>query len=633
MNKTKRFFTLILAIIPILFLSLLFSGTETKAAGGSAVSVSYRTHVQTYGWQDWKVNGATAGTSGKAKRLESLQVKLSVLPCPGGIEYRTHVQTYGWQDWKANGDLAGTTGKAKRLEAIQIRLTGEMANRYDVYYRVHAETYGWLAWVKNGEVSGTEGRAKRLEALQIMILPKKDMGKAELNQLAENVGAAKTSDNIAFVSRTTITPAKTTFTSTVTNTNQNNQNNQNTQNNQPVVKTATGEVAISSVTHMQTLGWGTWSRNGDVSGCPGQGRRLEAFRIRLDGVSGDDSIEYQTHAQSFGWMDWIKNGDIAGTIGKAKRLEAIRVRLTGDIAKRYDVYYRVCIQGNGWQRWVKNGDIAGTTGKALQIEALQVTLLPAGSSEPPAIYKGFGPNIPGAKPDNQPANKPTTKPENKPANKPENKPSNKPETKPAEKKRDNSRTLDRILGGTKTVADYLNASGDGYLGIPYEDQYTDEYYDAHGYHDTLQCTSFFDAVMYGIGADPEIAEKLVGKNKYYCSTWIKFAKEKSATGELEVYSFPTVLAMVQSGKAEKGDLVLFESTAGIGGCDEYGNYNDNHMGFFWGNTSNEDLFWHSACSVNGIVRRVYKGNSSGNMISTIAPVSVDVKVWLVKMSH
>ena len=71
-----------------------------------------------------------------------------------------------------DGAMSGTSGQAKRLEAIQIRLTGEMAQHYDIYYRVHAQTYGWLGWAKNGEKAGTEGLAKRLEAIQIVLVEK-----------------------------------------------------------------------------------------------------------------------------------------------------------------------------------------------------------------------------------------------------------------------------------------------------------------------------------------------------------------------------------------------------------------------------------------------------------------------------
>lgn len=90
----------------------------------------------------------------------------------GNLRYKVHVQTYGWQEWKEGGAVAGTTGQAKRLEAIRIELTGQMAEKYDVYYRGHSQTYGWLGWAKNGEPAGTEGLAKRLEALQIVLIPK-----------------------------------------------------------------------------------------------------------------------------------------------------------------------------------------------------------------------------------------------------------------------------------------------------------------------------------------------------------------------------------------------------------------------------------------------------------------------------
>ena len=65
--------------------------------------------------------------------------------------------------------MSGTSGQAKRLEAIRIRLTGELANHYDIYYRVHAQSFGWMGWAKNGEAAGTARYAKRLEAIQIVL--------------------------------------------------------------------------------------------------------------------------------------------------------------------------------------------------------------------------------------------------------------------------------------------------------------------------------------------------------------------------------------------------------------------------------------------------------------------------------
>ena len=136
-------------------------------------SVSYRTHVQDYGWQSYQSNGATSGTTGKSKRLEAIQIKLENQKYSGSIQYKTHIQDIGWEtSWKSDNAISGTSGKSKRLEAIRIQLTGEMEKKYDVYYRVHAQSFGWMGWAKNGEPAGTEGYAYRLEGIQIVLVEK-----------------------------------------------------------------------------------------------------------------------------------------------------------------------------------------------------------------------------------------------------------------------------------------------------------------------------------------------------------------------------------------------------------------------------------------------------------------------------
>ena len=134
--------------------------------------IKYMTHVQTYGWQNWNYDGASAGTTGQAKRLEAIRIAFPDSTMNQYLKYKTHVQTYGWQNWVSGGTISGTTGKAKRLEAIQIMLEGKMAEQYDIYYRVHSQTYGWLDWAKNGESAGTAGLAKRLESIQIVLVEK-----------------------------------------------------------------------------------------------------------------------------------------------------------------------------------------------------------------------------------------------------------------------------------------------------------------------------------------------------------------------------------------------------------------------------------------------------------------------------
>ncbi|RGU70842.1 hypothetical protein DWW32_08625 [Holdemanella biformis] len=69
--------------------------------------------------------------------------------------------------------MSGTSGQSKRLEAIRIKLSGEIANKYDVYYRVHCQDFGWLGWAKNGEASGSEDFSKRLERIEIRLVKKR----------------------------------------------------------------------------------------------------------------------------------------------------------------------------------------------------------------------------------------------------------------------------------------------------------------------------------------------------------------------------------------------------------------------------------------------------------------------------
>lgn len=145
--------------------------------------VSYRTHIQNIGWQDWKIQDNLSGTLGKNLRIEAIEIKLNNENCDLGIEYCTHIENIGWQDWVADGQTSGTSGKSLRIEAIKIRLTGEDADKFDVYYRPVVQNFGLLDWAKNGESAGTAGFGYRLEGMCINVVPKDTVmpGPTELN--------------------------------------------------------------------------------------------------------------------------------------------------------------------------------------------------------------------------------------------------------------------------------------------------------------------------------------------------------------------------------------------------------------------------------------------------------------------
>ena len=340
------------------------------------VTVSYRTHVQSIGWQGIVTNGTMSGTSGRAKRLESIEISVAG-NSNLGIQYTTHCQSYGWLPWSANGEMNGTEGEAKRLEAIKIQLTGADKEKYDVYYRVHAQSYGWLAWATNGAPAGTAGYAKRLEGVQIVVVKK---GSPAPGVNFEGVNAASgVYQSVSYLAKNGSSPVVV---------------GQVTSNTNPSVA-GEANVNIAYRTHVQSFGWQGWKYNGVMSGTSGKAKRLEGINIKLTNKPYSGNIVYTTHVQSIGWQGnennvntWFRDGQMAGTSGRAKRLEAIRIALTGEMAEHYDVYYRVHAQTYGWLAWAKNGEAAGTAGLSKRLEGIQIVLVPKGGAAPANNYGG-----------------------------------------------------------------------------------------------------------------------------------------------------------------------------------------------------------------------------------------------------
>lgn len=125
--------------------------------------------------------------------------------------------------------------------------------------------------------------------------------------------------------------------------------------------------------HVQDLGWLSSVSGDQIIGTTGQGKRLEAFKIYLNGELENATIQYQAHIQDIGWQDWKQNGEIAGTTGQAKQVEAIRMKLLN--APGYTIQYRAHVKNKGWLPWVGANEIAGTTGEARQLEAIQIRII------------------------------------------------------------------------------------------------------------------------------------------------------------------------------------------------------------------------------------------------------------------
>jgi uncharacterized protein YjdB len=336
----------------------------TKSESLTAPVIKARAQMQSKGWTSWTEikEGSiyTIGITGKSLRLEALALSLKTpakltstttttqkytdgtsdtsttsaeSTISGSIKYAVYVQGEGWKTQTATSSeslYAGTVGKSKRVEQVKIWLTGDLAEKYDIYYTVNTQVFGQLGWAHNGEAVGTTGQNMRVEAVYLKLVKK--------GEKAPSTNAKK-----------------------------------------PLLVKSPN---VNYRVHVQTYGNMSTVSNGKTAGTTGKSKRLENIRISLNNTSFTGNIEYRAHVQTYGWQNWVKNGAEAGTHGKSKRLEAIAIKLTGDIANYYDVYYRVHVQKFGWTGWAKNGANAGSAGYSYRLEAVQIKLVPKGEAAP-----------------------------------------------------------------------------------------------------------------------------------------------------------------------------------------------------------------------------------------------------------
>ena len=389
----------------------------------TGLTVSYRTHVQDEGWQNYVQNGEMAGTSGKSLRLEAMNIKLLNNEDKNlHIKYQVHVQDEGWQNWRTDGEMAGTSGKSLRLEAIRILL--DNSEDYSIMYRVHVQDEGWQDWRTDGEMAGTSGKSLRLEAIQIKIIKKQRRGRLHIDTPvngstyydSEASNITVSGWKMANVSNTNIkayVDGKEIDSKTIQYYERKDVINEiieygtNGQNPTPgysfnidiskfnggshtikielyydnTVLTTTNttfnfdkNLHVQYMTHVQDEGWQDWKKDGEVAGTSGKSLRLEAMNIKLlNNANSDIHVKYQVHVQDEGWQNWRTDGEMAGTSGKSLRLEAIRILL--DNSEDYAIMYRVHVQDEGWQDWRTDGEIAGTSGTSLRLEAIQIKIV------------------------------------------------------------------------------------------------------------------------------------------------------------------------------------------------------------------------------------------------------------------
>ena len=128
----------------------------------------------------------------------------------------------------------------------------------------------------------------------------------------------------------------------------------------------------------------------------------------------------------------------------------------------------------------------------------------------------------------------------------------------------------------------------------------------------MNCAGFISYVLRKAGLDAETTMEIMHRtpvNQYGSGLpydWLAGAsnyKNLIENGNISAYAFRTKQELLSSGLAEKGDIILmwWSNSPGADGA-------DNHIGFFWGEASDDDVMWHSGTEP-----------ASGNQISTITP--------------
>ncbi len=313
-----------------------FNGSFLNVDDGK-MHIQYEAHVSNIGWMSSKRDGSTAGTTGQSKAVEDLKVSILNPEEDGSVQIDAHVSGIGWQGWDTpSASEGGTTGQGRAVEAVRLRLTGSLAKDYDVYYRVHASNIGWMSWAKDGEEAGTTGFGRSVEAVQIRLVKKGD--------------AAPSSDgaNVDYAFK-----------------------------KKPM--------SLTYRAHVSNVGWQGAVSDGATAGTTGRGLALEDLKLSIDSSDYSDgsAVQVDAHVSGIGWQGWdTPSASEGGTTGQGRAVEAVRLRLTGSLAKDYDVYYRVHASNIGWMSWAKDGEEAGTTGMSCSLEAVQIKLIKKGASHP-----------------------------------------------------------------------------------------------------------------------------------------------------------------------------------------------------------------------------------------------------------
>lgn len=265
-------------------------------------------------------------------------------PIAAGTEAPSHIELDRWLPVSA---LSGASGLAVTVDGSVYddidasfgtfggeQTTLSLASRglseagYELWYRVRLKWVGVLGWAHDGQQSGMKGCAAPIAAVRVHV---------------SRVGDAAPGD------------------------------------------TANHLASLPKVKYrVKTIGGraGTWKAAGKTAGSTKGTAGTSELAVRVSsGFSGKASY---TVANRWGQEKTAKDGKWAGWNGGQQQLnlQYARVRLTGDLGKRFTLWYRAHGSDGRWHGWTRAGRRAGTTGLFAKTGAVQMRVLPKGAPAP-----------------------------------------------------------------------------------------------------------------------------------------------------------------------------------------------------------------------------------------------------------
>lgn len=166
-------------------------------------------------------------------------------------------------------------------------------------------------------------------------------------------------------------------------------------------------------------------------------------------------------------------------------------------------------------------------------------------------------------------------------------------------------TIDEYLGVKRSVTQHLEdfEKRDYYIGTAYYSGFLTTGPDSclvpkgesnyNGTTNGMNCTGFIARVLKNLGAD--ITKITTRRDGHYAnaSNWNDFVD----TYNIKSYRFTSISDMLASGVLQKGDIIYFEPNWSNTGA-------DCHIGFFWGDESNENRFWHSTAEYDNAITEI-----------------------------